>query len=488
MSHSIIEQLATAKPEERAAYIEQLDPDELQLLLDRDWSVVGRPEQFIPADEFFLWFIRAGRGWGKTRAGAEGTKDRLQWITRQLPEGDTARWALMGQRDRDVRLTMYEGETGLRRFIPDSWIPQGWERALNRSALTLELLIDGVPAFLQGFSARTPDAPRGPQFHGGWVDEPGSFPDAHLGLAEDTAFSNLLFGMRLNPFGGLIVTGTPRNNRLIRELRALDGIIETHGRTRENLHNLADVFKRTVVARYLGTRLGRQELDAEILEGVGVMFQRGWFKLTDRPPWPEGTSTRTVRYWDLASGEESDANPDPDFTAGARVTMDPSRRLYLIEHIERFRLRPGARELRIREVARTDGLKAQWIEKDPGNAGGALLLAIGRELDELNIAVKGNPVSGSKEVRAEPVAAAAEQGRVWLMEGPHVLPLLDEAEEFPAGGHDDQIDALSGAFAVLKGARKAEILAAPAAQQVPRTAGRGPAAGMAIPRPGARQR
>lgn len=465
MGYSIIDRLALASPAERKAYIHSLDEDDLQLLLDRDWSVTARPEQIPPTDEWFCWFIRAGRGWGKTLTGAEATCQKIEELTPLVPDGKV-RWALGAPRHPDLINIMFEGETGLHSILPPSMLIGGsWEKSFTRGAVPELTLATG--AILQGYPATVPAGPRGPQFHGGWCDEPGTYPDAHLGLGDDTFMANLLFGMRLDPFGGLIVTGTPKNNRLIKELRKLDGVVETHGRTRDNVHNLTAAFKKNVVGRYVGTRLGRQELDAEIIEGVGVMFQRGWFKPTDKAPWPKDTVTRSIRYWDLASGEESDANPDPDWTVGARVTMDPTRRLYVIDHVERFRKGPGARELTIARVAKEDGLPRTWIEKEPGNAGLAQLHMIGRELESVGVSVKGNPATGPKAVRAELVATAAQQGRVWMIEGDWNLAFLDEVEEFHpdpllSGAHDDQVDAVAGAFNMLKGGQSAQVVSTPA--------------------------
>jgi predicted phage terminase large subunit-like protein len=468
---SIEDELSLLTDEERDAWIADLNPDELDALMARDWSVVARPEQFLPdGHDWLVWLIRAGRGWGKTRTGAEATKESIRELAAEAT--DPIRWALVAPRREDVLTIQFEGESGLASVLPPSMLLGGsWDRSFNKGELTLTL--DGGHS-IRGFSGRTPSALRGPQHHGAWIDEPATLPDAHRGLDEDTAVSNLLLGLRLQPWNRLIITGTPRNVRLIKDLRALPGLIETVGRTRDNLANLSELFKAVVIARYAGTRLGRQELDAELLEGVGVMFARGWFR-RGAPEWPRDATIRRLRYWDLASGEESEANPDPDWTVGALVAFDPDRRLYRIEHLERFRLSPGARETRIRAIAKADGLPVVWIEKEPGNAGKAQLHMLGRELDGI-AAVRGNPVSGPKTVRAELLATAAEQGRVTIPDdAAWVERFLDEAEEFPEGPHDDQVDAVAGAFQMLRESGPAKVEARPAA--VPD-----------LPRPGAQRR
>lgn len=466
MSLSIREQLALLSADERAAYVESLSPEDLDLLVHNDWSVKGRPEQQLPPGDWFLWFIRAGRGFGKTETGAEATKELIMQLTSQVPNG-AVRWAVGAPRHSDLIKTVFEGETGFRSILPPSMLIRGsWDASFTKGAVPELLLASG--AIIQGYPSTVPDGPRGPQFHGAWCDEPGSYADAHLGLADDTFMSNLLFGLRLPPLPRLIVTGTPRNNRLIRELRKTANMVETHGRTSDNLHNLAQAFRDNIVARYLGTRLGRQELDAEILEGVGTMFQRSWFQEVNAAPWPAGTRVATVRYWDLASGEESDANPDPDWTAGARVSFDRSRRLYYIERIHRFRKPVGQRNLALAEIARQDGLPTMWIEKEPGNAGTSQIYSLGQELDRWDVNVKGNPVTGPKAVRWELVAGPAEQGRVYVKldedlpeDQQWLLSFYEEAEELNpdpkvSGPHDDMMDAVAGAFQVLKGGGGAE--------------------------------
>lgn len=505
MAGSIIDELARLPEDEKHAYLESLTEDELELLISRDWSVTGRPDQFLPHTRdttgmselevaelaaWFLWLIRAGRGWGKTRTGAEGTKESILEIAAVV---DVVRWALVAPRREDVRAIQFEGESGLQAILPPSMLLRGsWDLSFNKTDLLLTL---ANGAQVKGYHGRDPGQLRGPQHHGAWVDEPGTLPDAHLGLDDDTTMSMLLLGLRLPPHPRLIVTGTPRNNRLWKELRKMPGAIETHGRTRDNLANLAHAFKVNVVQRYAGTRLGRQELDAEVLEGVGALFQRGWFKVEQRPPWPENTATRSTRYWDLASGEESDANTDPDWTAGALVEMDPRRRLYWIADIARFRESPGQREMSMRTTALEDRLSVTWIEKEPGNAGKAQLFMVGRELEQVGVSVKGMPVSGPKAVKWELVATAAAQGRVWMKEADWNLAFLDEAEEahpdpLLSGPHDDQLDAVAGAFIVLRESKGAGTILDPSQMQLDRpavaSASRGSGRTPDLPRPGAR--
>lgn len=443
-----------------------------------------------------------------TKTGSEATKESILQL--EAAGVDRVRWALLAPRESDVLSTMLEGETGLASVLPPSMLINGsWEDSLNRGKLRLTL---ASGAMLQGFSGKVPANLRGPQHHGGWVDEPATLPDAHKGLEEDTAMSNLLFGLRLKPWNRLIITGTPRNVRLIRELREMGGMIETHGRTRDNLHNLSATFKRVIVARYLGTRLGRQELDAEILEGVGVMFARGWFPAADPTSFDLDDGTwDLIRMWDLAATEPSDMAPDPDWTAGALVArrhenrgldgrlLEPER--FIVVDMVRDRLNVGERDDLIRATADADaqeyGINVQWFEREPGASGKSQITYMQDLLRGIARAEEFVP-TGPKGVRAELSAGPAQQGKVELgpeLHGPWHLAFLDEHEEFHpeeklSGPHDDQVDSTSAAFAVLLDEVAGQVVAAPAGEHVPsptaQRARRGPvtvAAGVTVPRP-----
>lgn len=334
-----------------------------------------------------------------------------------------------------------------------------WDDSWNRSLIEIHLDDGGI---LKGFSSEKPARLRGPQFHAAWVDEPGYLADAHLGTMDDTTWSNLMLGLRLPPDPRVVITGTPKNNKLIKELIDDESIVVTQFSTYENLHNLAAQFATNILSRYEGSRLGRQELHADLLDSVGTMFQRGWFTMVDEPP--PNIKTR-IRYWDLAATEPHDANPDPDWTAGARISIVGGANIYCIEHMRRFRKSPGERDNRIRNVAIEDGKKVNvWIEQEKAQAGKSVVSALSRHLDGV-ARVRGLPVSGTpkgkftlgiegkaseaKIMRAEIFASAAEDQRVLVVRGPWVDVMMDEIEEFPNGAHFDQVDAIAGGFQVL---------------------------------------
>ena len=179
----------------------------------------------------------------------------------------------------------------------------------------------------------------------------------------------------------------------------------------------------------------------------GELFQHGWFELLERQQLPAGM--RAVRFWDLAGSEPSSANRDPDYTVGLRLELDSSSGGFYITDIVRERKAPGAVERLVAATAARDGLEVTiGIEQEPGAAGVALGERYIRDLLP-GYRVFAERVTGSKLIRAQPVAAAAENGLVKLVRGRHSEELLDELTAFPHGAHDDCVDALSGAHNLL---------------------------------------
>lgn len=251
----------------------------------RSWLTDRRPEQCAPPQssvDWFVWLILAGRGWGKTRTGAETVAD---WAR----EHPGCRIALVAITFADGRDTMVEGESGLLAVLDDAELRGGsQDKAWNRSLG--ELFLENGSRF-KIYSSEKPRQLRGPQHHFGWGDEMASWIDAFKGAGKDTTWSNLLMGMRLPEVRGkdwpatfaprVIITTTPKPVPLLRVNKTLlarephragllqmSGTVVTTGSTSDNLHNLSDVFKRWVVDPMVGTTLGRQELDAELIEDV----------------------------------------------------------------------------------------------------------------------------------------------------------------------------------------------------------------------------
>jgi predicted phage terminase large subunit-like protein len=178
----------------------------------------------------------------------------------------------------------------------------------------------------------------------------------------------------------------------------------------------------------------------------GSMFQRDWFPIIDAAEVPK--INRAVRYWDLAATIPTPSNTDPDYTVGLRLDIDHNG-TYYITGIVRDRRHAGEIEQLIAATAKKDGPGVQIvIEQEPGSQGEFVEHHLKREvLDGYRLTM--DRPTGPKEGRAYPVASAAQQGWIKLLDGPHTKPFLDELAQFPNGRHDDCVDALSGALRAL---------------------------------------
>jgi phage terminase large subunit-like protein len=236
-----------------------------------DWQAHGG--QRAPDDHstssgqaWTVWLLMAGRGFGKTRAGAE-------WISARARENPEARIALVGGSRDDVVKVMIEGPSGLLR-VAHTGEEVTWKPSLNRVRFA-----NGAEAFV--YSAEAPEGLRGPEHHFAWADElakwgrPSRFGRSGPGSARaDAAWDNLMLGLRLGDHPRCVVTTTPRPVPLLKRVMALPGTAVTRGRTEENVH-LPDAFVSHMHETYGGTRLGAQELDGELIEQVqGSLFPR----------------------------------------------------------------------------------------------------------------------------------------------------------------------------------------------------------------------
>lgn len=187
---------------------------------------------------------------------------------------------------------------------------------------------------------------------------------------------------------------------------------------------------------------------------AGNKFRREWFEVVDEAP---AQATR-VRYWDLAATVPKPGK-DPDWTSGTK--MSELDGIFYIEDIKRVRQTPRFVESLIRQTAELDGRSVDvYMEQEPGSAGVNTIDHYRRRV-LLGFTFRGNKTTGSKEVRANPLSAAAEAGNVKLVRGPWINDFLDEAEAFPGGSHDDQVDSASGAFEMLVRRKKFGVLDKP---------------------------
>ena len=236
--------------------------DLLFLTWQAKWHATARPQQLPPEGDWSEWGLQAGRGFGKTRVGAE-------WLGKQAyRDPDHLPRAVIAPTLNDVRFTCFEGHSGLLSLIPPELVAD-----YNKTNLQITLL-NG--ATIRGFSAEEPERLRGPQFADAWCDELAAW-----GRDEDT-WDMLMFGLRLGPHPRVVWTSTPKPRTLVRKLtEPKKGRVIIRGSTYDNKANLAASFFEQL-KKYEGTKLGRQELDGELIDGEeGGIISRSWFNL-----WP----------------------------------------------------------------------------------------------------------------------------------------------------------------------------------------------------------
>jgi len=389
--------------------------------------------QMAPEGDWRTWVILGGRGAGKTRAGAEWVRGRVEGV-KPLDAGACKRLALVGETVEQVREVMIFGESGIMACSPPDRRPE-WQATRRR-------LLWPNGAVAQVFSAHEPEGLRGPQFDGAWVDEL-----AKWKKARDT-WNMLQFGLRLGEAPRVCVTTTPRNVGVLKDILGSDSTVVTSAPTEVNAANLAQGFLEEVRARYAGTRLGRQELDGVLvdaaedalwtpamLEGarVGAAPDLDRIVVAVDPPVTGHAGSDSCgivvvgavtqgpvqdwRAWVLADASVSAAGP----AAWARAAICA---------MERW----GADRL-VAEV----------------NQGGDLVEQVIRQVDPL-VPFRSVHASRGKVARAEPVAALYEQGRVHHLRG---LGALEDqmcamtARGYEGKGSPDRVDALVWALTDL---------------------------------------
>jgi len=378
-----------------------------------------------PPGDWRTWLILAGRGWGKTRTGAEWVLDRI--------EDGYERIALVGPTAADVRDVMVEGESGLLAVAPDDMAPN-YEPSKRRITFA-----NG--ALCTTFSADEPDRLRGPQHDAGWCDEIAAwrYPEA---------WDQLQFGLRLGTDPRCIVTTTPRPTREVRELVKATTTVVTRGSTFDNADNLAPAFLERILAKYEGTRLGRQELYAEILDDVpGALWSRQMLEDAVRGYPPEPDLRRVVVAVDPAvtSGEDSDET-------GIVVAGRSDTQGFVLADVT-CRLSPDGWARRAVDAYHQHGADRIVAE---ANQGGDMVRTVLRTVDP-SVPVKLVHATRGKRVRAEPVAALYEQGRVF-----HAAVFAELEDQLVTWTPDsptspDRLDALVWALTDLDLARPARV-------------------------------
>ncbi len=388
-----------------------------------DWDgYKARPAQKIPPGDWRYWLIQAGRGFGKTRTGAETIR---KWVERGY-----RRIHLVGATAGDTRDVMVQGESGLMNCFPPG------QRPNYEPSKRLVTFHNGAVAYL--FSADEPERLRGPQCEAFWADE-----IAAWRFGQD-AWDNLLFGFRLGNDPRGVITTTPKPIQLLKDIIKDPHTHVTRASSYENRANLAPAFFDSIIRKYEGTRLGRQELEAELLEDIpGALWTRAMI---------DATRVKLVDvHWDLitrivvaidpavTSGENSDETGI--IVCGLTVSLH----VIVIEDLTCRETPLGWARV---AVAAYKNRRADRIVGEVNNGGDLVEANIRAVAPE--VSYRAVRASRGKAVRAEPVAALYEQGRV------HHVGALTELEDqlcsWTPQGNDrspDRMDALVWAITEL---------------------------------------
>jgi phage terminase large subunit-like protein len=404
----------------------------MELVLSR-WDVFAHEHQVPPhlapnGQPWLTWLLIGGRGAGKTRAGAEWVRAQALGLA-PLADVPVGNIALVGETEHDVREVMIEGVSGLlavhRRDERPAWAP-------SRKRLEWS---NGAVAY--AFSAEDPESLRGPQFGCAWSDEMAKWRYAQA------TFDMLQFGLRLGNQPRQLITTTPRPTALIKRLMLEPTSVVTRAGTQANAYHLAPTFLKGVLARYKDTRLGRQELDGEIIEDrPDALWSRALIencRVSDAPPLarivvavdpPASSGRRAVAWCSVAAGLSSDG---ACYVIAAESVSLGTPCVWAAKAIALWRR------------LEADALVAEV------NQGGEMVRSVINEVDA-SVPVISVRAHRGKYLRAEPVATLYEQGRV--KHAGLFSALEDEMCDFGPGGlssgrSPDRLDALVWAVASL---------------------------------------
>lgn len=365
--------------------LEQLAQSADLIQLAHNWELYARPHQIPSHEDWQIWLLLGGRGCGKTRTGAE-------WIRAQVADYGRRRIALVAPTYNDVREVMLEGESGLLNIGYPS------ERPKYISSRRRLEWPNGALGYV--FTSEEPDGLRGPQFDAAWADE-----FCVWNKPEDT-LSNLRLALRLGTSPQLVITTTPKPIKALKTLLATPGVLISRGKTSDNADFLAPSFLSAMQDVYGGTRLGRQELEGELIEDIsGTLWSRDML----------------ARCYDGNVPQLSKIiiAIDPPVTSGPRAD---SCGIIIAGVAERGR---GAKAYILHDGSLEGASPKTWAQAACAlwqsweadyilaetNQGGDLVATIINDI-EPHILVKNVFARKGKRARAEPVAALYEQGRV----------------------------------------------------------------------------
>ena len=406
------------------------------------WYQKAHKHQIEPPGEWWnIWLMLAGRGAGKTRAAAE-TLAEWAW------EQPNTRWLVSAPTSGDLKGTCFEGDSGLLSVIPKPLIAD-----YNKSLHELKL-ING--SFIKGIPASEPERFRGPQFHGGWLDELAAW--EYL----QESWDMIQFGIRLGTRTKLICSTTPKPKDVVMDLisREGDDVVVTRASTYSNIKNLAPSFQKQIL-QYEGTNLGRQEIHAEIIDPEeGGIVRRDWFRL-----WPNGKPFPPLEFilqsYDCATSDKTHNDPTGQITLGVFKPMDGGMSVMVLdcwqEHLQYPDLRPKV--IDEFETVYGEGRERKLVDLilvEDKSAGISLI----QDLQRAHLPVHAyNPGKADKIQRLSIVANIIKAGRVWVPESSNKKGFVRDWAEgmvsqicsFPEGTvHDEFVDCISQGLRYLR--------------------------------------
>lgn len=388
-------------PSEQAEHLASLSDDDIAAL-NWFWIEYARDSQLPPEREHGIWLIKTGRGWGKTRVGAE--------LTDEVARSGEVEWIhLIAPTAADARDTMVEGESGILAVAKPGQRPE-YEPSKRRVTWP-----NGCTATL--FSAEEPDRLRGPQCGFWWADELAAWKYA------DETWDNIQFGARLGADVRGVITTTPRPVPLVKKLLKDPRVVITSGSTFENEANLASSFIAAIREKYEGTRLGRQELAGELLDdNPDALWRREWIERDRLAKVPVNLQRVVVAL-------DPSATPTGD-EAGITVQgRGADSRYYALAD---YSLQGSPDAWAKQAVVAYHFHKADVLVYE-ANQGGDMVKAVIRNVDP-SVNTKAVTASRGKVTRAEPIAALSEQGKISHIG--HLPKLEDELCEWTPGSND----------------------------------------------------
>lgn len=384
---TVLAWLRSLSAEERHAALTTLTKKE-RALLRWHWQLWARPEQLPPQGDWRTWLMCAGRGFGKSRAGAE-------WVRTAARQTPDARIALVGATLIEARAIMVEGESGLLACCPPEFRPQ-FEPSLRRIVWP-----NGAQAFL--YSAAEPESLRGPQHSHSWCDEIGKWDNASSRAMR--SWDNLLMGLRLGPCPQVLASTTPRAVelvlRLMREAEAGDAVV-THGTTYDNAANLPSRFIQAMRRQYGSSTLGRQELNGELLTEVeGALWSRALLEQARE-------QSETSQFARVVVGVDPPASAQGDECGIIVCGLTDSGMASVLADASVAKASPERWAKAVAGAA--EAWKADRVVAE-ANQGGQMVASVLRAAD-CAMPIKLVHASRGKVARAEPVAALYEAGRV----------------------------------------------------------------------------